>query len=147
MQKNVFSLERVLNFRREAEKLRKIEFAVAKREFELAEDKLRREEEAIEKLNLEFMGRQLEGIGALELQLYSDFFQMKKQDITQQREEVSVLDRTRLEKQDTLLEAATDKKIMEELKKQKVLAHEKVLAEKERNFLDEIALRSRGQDL
>jgi flagellar protein FliJ len=147
MQRNVFSLERVLSFRREAEKLRKIEFTVAKREYELAEDKLRREEEAIEKLNLEFMDRQLEGICALELQLYSDFFQKKQQEITQQREEVGVLDRAMLEKQDTLREAATDKKIMEELKKKKVLAHEKVLAEKERNFLDEIALRSRGQEL
>jgi flagellar FliJ protein len=146
MQRNVFSLERVLHFRKEAEKLRKLDFATAKREYELAEDCLRREEEAIEELNLEFMTRQLEGISALELQLYADFFQKKKQDIICQREEVVKLDRNMVEKKDHLIAAATDKKIMEELKKKKVKAHEKAVAEKEQGFLDEIALRNRGPE-
>lgn len=145
MQRNVFSLERVLNFRREAEKLRKIEFAEAKREFENAEDRLRREEEAVDRLGLEFMDRQLEGISALELQLYSDYFRRKEREITRQRDEVSVLDRAMLEKQETLREAATEKKIMEELKKKKLREHERVMAEKERAFLDEIALRATGR--
>jgi len=144
MQRNVFTLERVLHFRKEAEKLRKLEFATAKREYELAEDHLRREEEAIEELNLEFMTRQIEGISALELQLYADFFQKKNQDICQQRDEVVKLDRHMVEKKDDLIAAATDKKIMEELKKKKVKAHEKALADKEQGFLDEIALRNRG---
>lgn len=144
MQRNGFRLERVLNFRREAEKLRKIEFAVAKREYETAEKLLRREEEAVDRLSLEFMDRQLEGISALELQLYSDYFQRKKQEITRQRDEVCVLDQTMLEKQETLREAATDKKIMEELKKRKLREHELSMAEKERAFLDEVALRAGG---
>ncbi|MDD2319110.1 MAG: flagellar export protein FliJ [Geobacteraceae bacterium] len=144
MQRNVFTLERVLHFRKEAEKLRKLEFATAKQEYELAEDHLRREEEAIEELNLEFMTRQIEGISALELQLYADFFQKKNQDICQQRDEVVKLDRHMVEKKDDLIAAATDKKIMEELKKKKVKAHEKALADKEQGFLDEIALRNRG---
>lgn len=144
MQRNGFRLERVLNFRREAEKLRKIEFAVAKREYETAEKQLRREEEAVDRLSLEFMDRQLEGISALELQLYSDYFQRKKQEISRQRDEVCVLDQTMLEKQETLREAATDKKIMEELKKRKLREHERSLAEKERAFLDEVALRAGG---
>jgi flagellar FliJ protein len=146
MQRNVFTLERVLHFRKEAEKLRKLDFATAKQEYELAEDLLRREEEAIEELNLEFMTRQIEGISALELQLYADFFQKKKQDIMCQREEVVKLDRNMVEKKDDLIAAATDKKIMEELKKKKVKAHEKAVAEKEQGFLDEIALRSRGPE-
>lgn len=144
MQRNGFRLERVLNFRREAEKLRKIEFAVAKRDYETAEKQLRREEEAVDRLSLEFMDRQLEGISALELQLYSDYFQRKKQEISRQRDEVCVLDQTMLEKQETLREAATDKKIMEELKKRKRLEHERSMAEKERAFLDEVALRAGG---
>ncbi len=146
MQRNAFSLERVLDFRKEAEKLRKLDFATAKQKYELAEDCLRREEEAIEELNLEFMTRQIEGISALELQLYADFFQKKKQDIICQREEVGKLDRNMVEKKDDLIAAATDKKIMEELKKKKVKAHEKAIAEKEQGFLDEIALRNRGPE-
>ncbi len=145
MQRNVFSLEKVLSFRQETEKLRKMEFAMAKREYELAEDRLRREEEAMEHLTLEYMQRQIEGIDAFELQLYADFVQKKQSDIQSQRQQMVVLDRKVLETKDTLVAAATDKKIMEELKKKKVRAHEKHLAEKEQAFLDEIALQKRGQ--
>jgi flagellar FliJ protein len=144
MQHKGFTLERVLHFRRETEKLRKLDFATAKQEYELAEDRLRREEEAMETLNLEYMTRQIEGICAHELQLYSDFFQKKSKDILCQREEVCTLDQTMVEKQDDLIAAARDKKMMEELKKKKIKAHKKVLADKEQNFLDEIALRTRG---
>ncbi len=143
MKRNVFTLERVLHYRRETEKLRKQEFALAKREFEMAEEKLRREEESIEKLNLEFLKRQIDGIGAMELQLYADFFRKKKKDILDQREKVTALDRKQEEKNNSLVEAATDKKIMEELKKKKLEAHEKALAVKEQAFLDEIALQQR----
>lgn len=144
MRRNVFNLERVLHFRRETEKLRKMELALAKREHELAEDRLRREEEAIEKLNLEFMNRQIEGISAFEMQLYSDFFRKKKVDILQQRDQVTELDRQVVEKKDHLVEAATEKKIMEQLKQKRIEAHEKEIAVKEQAFLDEIALQRRG---
>lgn len=145
MQRNVFTLEKVLHFRRETEKLRKMEFAMAKREFEQAQDRLRREEEAMEQLTLEYMQWQIEGIDAYELQLYADFVQKKQLDIQLQRQQMVVLDRKVLETKDTLVAAATDKKIMEELKKKKVSAHEKVMADKEQAFLDEIALQKRGQ--
>lgn len=144
MRRNVFNLERVLHFRRETEKLRKMELALAKREHELAEDRLRREEEAIEKLNLEFMNRQIEGISAFEMQLYSDFFRKKKVDILQQRDQVTELDRQVVAKKDHLVEAATEKKIMEQLKQKRIQAHEKEIAVKEQAFLDEIALQRRG---
>ncbi|MHC1698339.1 MAG: flagellar export protein FliJ [Geobacteraceae bacterium] len=144
MQQKVFTLERVLIFAAETEKLRKLDYVTAKQEYELAEDRLRREEEEMERLNLEYMTKQIEGISALELQLYAHFFQKKSQDILCQREEVSTLDQTMAEKQDELIAAATDKKMMEELKKKKIRAHEKVVAEKEQGFLDEIALRTRG---
>jgi flagellar protein FliJ len=144
MQRKAFTLERVLHFRRETEKLRKLDFVTAKQEFEQAEDRLRCEEEAMDSLHLELMTRQIEGISALELQLYSDFFQKKSQDIICQREEVSTLDQNMVEKKDELIAAATDKKMMEELKKKKIKAHEKVVAAKEQGFLDEIALRNKG---
>lgn len=143
MKRNVFTLERVLHYRRETEKLRKQEFALARREFEMAEERLRREEESIEKLNLEFLKRQIDGIGAIELQLYADFFRKKKKDILAQREKVTDLDRKQEEKNNSLVAAATDKKIMEELKRKKIQAHEKALAAKEQAFLDEIALQQR----
>lgn len=145
MRRNVFNLERVLHFRRETEKLRKMELALARQEHEMAEDRLRREEEAMEKLNLEYMSKQLEGISAYEMQLYADFFRKKKVDILQQRDKVTDLNRQVVEKKDHLIEAATEKKIMEQLKQKKVQAFEKEIAVKEQAFLDEIALQRRGQ--
>jgi flagellar FliJ protein len=144
MRRNVFNLERVLHFRRETEKLRKMELALAKREHELAEECLRREEEAMERLNLEYMSKQIEGICAYEMQLYADFFRKKKVDIIHQREKVTDLDQKVLEKKDHLIEAATEKKIMEQLKQKRIQAHEKEIAVKEQAFLDEIALQRRG---
>ena len=144
MRRTVFSLERVLHFRRETEKIRKMELALAKREHELAEDRLRREEEAMEKLNLEYMSKQIEGICAYEMQLYADFFRKKKVDILQQREQVTDLDQKVVEKNDHLIEAATEKKIMEQLKQKRILAYDKEIALKEQSFLDEIALQRRG---
>lgn len=144
MRRNVFNLERVLHFRRETEKIRKMELALAKREHEIAEDRLRREEEAMERLNLEYMNKQIEGICAYEMQLYADFFRKKKSDILCQREQVTDLDRKVVEKKDHLIEAATEKKIMEQLKQKRVQAYEKELSVKEQAFLDEIALQRRG---
>lgn len=144
MQQKVFTLERVLHFRRETEKLRKLDFVTAKQEFEQAEDLLRCEEEAMDTLHMEFMSRQIDGISAHELQMYSDFLQKKSKDIVCQREEVCTLDQNMVEKKDELIAAATDKKMMEELKKKKIKAHEKVVAAKEQGFLDEIALRNKG---
>ena len=61
MKKKIFALEQVLTFRKEVENTQKLEFAVAKREFELADDLLRRDEEHMDRLNVEYMDRQLEG--------------------------------------------------------------------------------------
>jgi flagellar FliJ protein len=144
MRKKIFGLEQVLNFRKEVEKVRRMEFAAAKREFETAHDRLRREEEKMDSVNTEFMDRQLAGIGAVELQMYSEFFMKKTADIKAQRHNVTSLDRTVAEKREILLEAAVDKKVLEELKEKKIRAHMQNLAEKDRAFLDELALRKGG---
>jgi flagellar FliJ protein len=49
------------------------------------------------------------------------------------------------EKREILLEAAMDKKVLEGLKEKKLKAHQRDLAEKERAFLDELALRPGGE--
>ncbi|HKZ17860.1 MAG TPA: flagellar export protein FliJ [Geobacteraceae bacterium] len=144
MRKKIFGLEQVLNFRKEVEKVRKTEFAAAKSEFETAHDRLRSEEERMDRVNTEFMDRQLKGIGAVELQMYSDFFSKKSADIKAQRHTVTSLDKNVNEKREILLEAAIDKKVLEELKDKKIRAHKQNLAEKDRAFLDELALRKGG---
>lgn len=145
MRKNIFGLEHVLNFRKEVEKVRKMEFAAAKREFETAQDRLRGEEEKMDRVNTEFMDRQLAGMCAIELQMYSNFFNKKSADIKSQRHNVNNLNQNVSEKREVLLEAAVDKKVLEGLKEKKMKAHERDQAEKERAFLDELALRPGGE--
>ncbi|HET6419106.1 MAG TPA: flagellar export protein FliJ [Geobacteraceae bacterium] len=147
MRKKIFGLEQVLNYRKEVEKARKLEFAAARDEFEQARDRLRREEEKIDLLNMEFMDRQLEGICAMELRMYADFFRKKESDIRMQRQNVTNLNLEVNEKREVLLEAAVDKKVLEELKTKKIKAHERNLADRERDFLDELALRKMGRGL
>jgi flagellar FliJ protein len=48
------------------------------------------------------------------------------------------------EKREVLVEAAIDKKVLETLKEKKVQAHKRDLLDKERIFLEEIALRKNG---
>jgi flagellar FliJ protein len=144
MRKKIFGLEKVLDFRNEMEKVRKAEFAMARHEFEQAHERLHREEERIDRLGTEFMDRQLEGISAMELRLYSDFFRKKESDIKAQRQVVTALDVTVTEKREILVDASRDKKVLEELKKKKIKAFKQDMDEKERAFLDELALRNGG---
>lgn len=145
MMKKGFGLERVLNFRKEVEKMHKMEFSVAKQEFDVADSRLKGEEEKMDRLNLEFMEKQMEGINANEMQIYSDFMRKKKVDIAQQRDMVVLLEEDMSRKRATLLEAAKEKKVLESLKVKKVKAIEKEVLDKERAFLDEITLQKKGR--
>ena len=144
MKKQIFALEQVLTYRKDVENTHKLEFAVAKREFEQADDQLRRDEDRMDRLNVEYMDRQLEGIYAIEMQLYADFFRKKQSDIKAQRNIVTILDGQLGEKRELLLGAAMEKKVLEGLKEKKYMAHNKTIAEKERAFLDEVALRKKS---
>lgn len=144
MKKKIFGLEQVLTFRKEVEKMHTLEFAAAKQEFELADKLLRREEENLDRLNLEYMDRQLEGIYAIEMQLYADFFRKKESDIKAQRNAVNSLDEKVAEKREILLDTAKEKKVLEGLKEKKHKAHNKIISNNERVFLDEVALRKGG---
>jgi flagellar FliJ protein len=73
-----FKLEQVLNYRSEMEKMRKQEFASAKRDFEHADDRLRREKERVENLSEEFCHRQGELESIQEIRMYVDFFARKR---------------------------------------------------------------------
>jgi flagellar FliJ protein len=141
MQKKIFGLEQVLTFRKEVEKIHTLEFTAAKHEFELADELLRREEEHLDRLNLEYMDRQLEGIYAIEMQLYADFFRKKESDLKAQRVAVNSLDEVVAEKREILLDTTKEKKVLEGLKDKKHKAYNKIITNKERVFLDEVALR------
>jgi flagellar FliJ protein len=140
-----FELEQVLVYRREMEKLRKQEFAVAKQVLEQANKELEREEELVELLSQEFQRCQ-QDIGCIDdLRMYADFFSRKREEIKQQSERVEQLDHVMNEKRSDLLEASKDKKVLEALKEKKAAEFRHEMATKERNFLDEISIQKNGK--
>jgi flagellar FliJ protein len=145
MQKRGFKLQQVLNYRKEVEKVKTLEFAVAKQDLESAAERLKREEEHAEQVASELMRKQSDGIGANELLLYANFFDRKHKQITSQREEVEQLDRKMAEKREILLDAAKDKKVLETFKERKAVAEQKELSSRERTFLDEISVQKKGR--
>ncbi|BDV41452.1 flagellar export protein FliJ [Geotalea uraniireducens] len=140
MHKQGFQLQQVLNYRKEVEKARKLEFVTAKREFENASELLQRHEAEADRARVEFNNRQATGISVNELQMYSNFFSKKTCDIQQQRCQVSSLGQELTEKREVLLDAAKEKKSLELLKEKQLMALRRELAEKERNFLDELSV-------
>jgi len=144
MRKKGFRLDSVLNYRREVEKVCRLEYAEAKQELEVASVRLKSEEDEVERLNSEFVNRQQEGITGLDFQIYSIFFRKKNADIRTQRRNVSNLHVEVSERRETLIDAAKGKKILESLEKKSAMAQKRDMAEKEKAFMEEIALRNRG---
>lgn len=147
MHKKIFPLDQVLRYRSEVERARKLEFAAAKMELEAAEEWLKRDEEQVRKTNAEFLTRQEQGMAAEEIWLYSAFFSRKREEIISRREDIARFTCNVQQKMEHLLEAMKEKKALEQLKEKKMKMHNKLLADKERAFLDDVALQTTGRTL
>ena len=140
MHNNGFQLQKVLNYRKEVEKVRKIEFDTAKREFESAAEVLERHEAEADRARVEYNNKQAAVVNAGELQMYADFFRRKTGDIQSQRLEVDNRGQAMTERREVLMDAAKDKKALELLKEKQMAALRRERAEKERAFLEELAV-------
>jgi flagellar FliJ protein len=139
-----FELEQVLNYRCEIEKVRKLDFVSAKLEFEHATDVLSQHESHVDDLTKEFCTRQTELNSIEEMRRYADFFARKREDIKNQKERIDKLGCAMSEKRDDLLDATRDKKVLESLKEKKAREFKLEMAQKDRAFLDEIAIQKKS---
>jgi flagellar protein FliJ len=139
-----FRLEQVLKFRKEVEKMHQLELAAARQQHESARDRLKKEKGAMQLLEQEFSQRQLEGIDAKDLQLYGDFTMRKTQEIQVIRDSLPVLEKVVQERHDALLVAAKEKKALEVFKEKKMRDLRMEQLNRERAFMDEVAIQSRG---
>lgn len=138
-----FELEQVLNYRREIEKVRKLDFVSAKLELEHANDILNQHESHVDELTKEFSTRQTELNSIEEMRRYTDFFARKREDIKNQKERIEQLDNVMSDRRDDLLDATRDKKVLESLKEKKAREFKLDMAQKERTFLDEISIQKK----
>lgn len=141
-----FGLHQVLSYRKELERLRKLDFAAAKRNLDEACDCLDREKRHTERLACEFSAMQEQLNSVADLQMYTDFFARKRNELKEQQVLIEELDRLlELQRQELQL-ATTEKKVMEQLKEKQEAAFRKELAHKEALLLDEISVQKKGQE-
>lgn len=144
--KKQFELQQVLNYRAELEKLRKQEFALAKQDLDAAADKLEQEKAEAAQLAEEFSQRQQEINSIYEMQLYADFFARKREEMKEQQRRIEALDRVLEDRREDLVQATKEKKVMERLKEKRKEEFRKEQAYKEGLLLDEIATQKKGQE-
>ena len=144
--KKGFELHQVLNYRTDLERLRKQEFAAARQDLDQASDKLEQQRNEAAALARDFAERNGQLNSVVELQLYADFFTRKREEIKEQQERVTALDRILEDRRDGLVQATKDKKVLEALKEKKMQAFRQEMQRKERDFLDETAVQKKGRD-
>ena len=144
--KKKFEMQQVLNYRVELEKMCKQEFAAAREDLDIATDQLEQEKSEAAKLAEEFCGRQDKIDSIFEMRLYADFFARKRDEIKEQQRRVENLDRVLEDRRQELVQATTEKKVMEQLKQKQKEAFLKEQAHKEGLLLDEIATQKKGQE-
>ena len=144
--KKGFELHQVLNYRTDLERLRKQEFAAARQDLDQASDKLEQQRNEAATLARDFAERNGQLNSVVELQLYADFFTRKREEIKEQQERVTALDRILEDRRDGLVQATKDKKVLEALKEKKMQAFRQEMQRKERDFLDETAVQKKGRD-
>jgi len=144
--KKGFDLHQVLNYRSDLERLRKQEFATARQDLDRASEKLAQERDQAASLAKDFAERNGQLNSVVELQLYADFFARKRDEIKEQQERVTALDRVLENRREELVQATQDKKVLESLKEKKDLEFRQEQQRKERDFLDEMAVQKKGRD-
>jgi len=136
----------VLNYRIDLERLRKQDFATARQDLDRASDKLEQERNGVATLSKDFAEQQDQLTSVVELQLYTDFFARKRDEIKTQQERVAALDRILEDRRGELVQATQDKKVLEALKEKKEQAFRQEQQRREREFLDEMAVQKKGRE-
>lgn len=140
-----FQMHQVLNYRKELERLCKLDFATAKRNLDDAHEVLEQNLRATMRLAAEFSGGQHTFTSVTELQMYSHFFDRQRYEQERQRLLIAELDYQLEQQREKLQEATKEKKVMEQLKIKQDAAFRKELAHKEALLLDEIAVQKQDR--
>lgn len=144
--KKGFELHQVLHYRTDLERLRKQDFAAARQDLDRANDRLEQERNKASVLAKDFAERHGQLNSVVELQLYADFFARKREEIREQQERVTALDRILENRREELVQATQDKKVLESLKAKKDHKFRQEQQRKERDFLDEMSVQKKGRD-
>jgi flagellar protein FliJ len=135
-----FTLEPVLRHRKLIEEELQKEMATKKRLLLSEEEKLSGLEKCKSGCLCELQEKQAKGIRALDISLYSDFIGQVTLQIEEQKKRVSVVEKSLSKKRKALVKAMKERKTVDQLKKNRLMAYERNERRKEQKWIDEIAL-------
>jgi flagellar FliJ protein len=142
-----FSLEPVLKHRKLIEEELQKEMAATERRLFSEKEKLLRLEETKNRCLRELQEKQKKGIRALDISLYSDFIGRVTTQIGAQHKTISGVERILVKKRKKLVQAMKERKTVDQIKKNRLKAHEREERRKEQKEIDEIALtRFKGRE-
>ena len=139
-----FKLQSVLNYRQTlADQAQQRLTSSLLRKSQL-EAELLQLQEHFQQLDLQLREKQQAGLSIAEIDLYEAQISHHRRQIKSLQQQLEPLDRQIFSERQELMNAARDKQVMDKLKEQQEAEHLQELARKEREMLDEISLRNKG---
>ena len=139
-----FKLQSVLNYRKSLEdQAQQVLTATLQRKSEL-EQQQRQAQAARQQLDTELKQRQQEGLSIAEIGLFESQIQHHQRQVALLQQQLVELEEQILLERQQLLTAARERQVMEKLKDKQQAEYMQELSRKEREMLDEISLRSKG---
>lgn len=140
-----FRFEALLSTRRHAEECLQKELAEARRALVLEQTALREKKLARRQCVQEQRRKQRQGFRGPDMLLYGAYLQRIERDIDGQQKRVTSAERKVHQKRQSLIEAVKKRKMLEKLKEKDQENHFRIMAERERRFIDEVAGRIRSR--
>ncbi len=135
-----FNLEPVLKHRKIVEEELQKEMSALKRRHISEQTKLLALEKSRSQCLRELQEKQARGIRARKISLYSDFIGRVTLQIEEQKKKVVSLEKIVTKKREKLIKAMKDRKMVDQLKKNRLALFEKNERRKEQKLMDEVAV-------
>ena len=139
-----FKLQSVLNYRQTLEDQARQRLSDSQQHKQRLETDLHQHQSQLKQFDAELKDRQLEGLTIDEIQLFESQIEHRRRLMVRVQQQLEKLERRILQEREELLQAAREKQVMEKLKEKQEEEYRQELARKEREVLDEISLRNKG---
>lgn len=139
-----FKLQSVLNYRHSLEDQARQQLTGSQQRKLQLEEELHQHQARLQQLDAELKMRQQEGLTVAEIDLFESQILHRRRLMASGQQQLEQLERQILREREELLQVARDKQVMEKLKEKQEAEYRQELARKERDILDEISLRNKG---
>lgn len=139
-----FKLQSVLNYRQTLVDQAQQQLSSSLQRKTQLEEQLLQQQDGFQRLDQQLKEKQKEGLPVAEIHLFESQILHRRQQILRLQEQLAPLERQILAERQQLMSAARDKQVMEKLKDKQQAEYRQELSRKEREMLDEISLRNKG---